>query len=243
MSTIVVNQIDPFFIGGNITFNGTEIRNNPNETIIGIGRFSLQNATGNNNTAIGRAALTTVTTGDDNVAVGNGGLQLCTGNNNTAIGRNAGYTTTTGTNNIFLGHISVGSTVTSSNEITLGNSANTVLRCQATSITSLSDGRDKKEIQPLEVGLSFINQLKPVTFVWDDRDENGKRDIKDFGFIAQDLKKAQEETNISDTLKLVYESNPDKLEASYGKLVPILVKSIQDLSSEIEELKKLISLK
>ena len=33
------------------------------------------------------------------------------------------------------------------------------------------------------------------------------------------------------------DSNPDRLEASYGKLIPILVKAIQELSLEVETLK------
>jgi len=237
MSQITVNTINPYFIAGEVTLNGTVVRNNPDTSIIGIGSGALTTATGINNTALGKNALNSVSTGDANVAIGNGSLQGCTGNDNTAIGRNAGYTHTTGSNNIFIGHISVGSSVTVSNEITLGNSSNTVIRAAVTSITSLSDERDKKEIQPLQVGLDFINTLNPVTFVWDERDVNGKHDVKDFGFIAQDLKKSQEDINLEETLKLVYEENPDKLEASYGKLVPILVKAIQDLSKEIENLK------
>jgi hypothetical protein len=78
--------------------------------------------------------------------------------------------------------------------------------------------------------------LKPVEFVWNERDEEGRHDIKDFGFIAQDLKKSQEDAGLSETLKLVYESNPEKLEASYGKLIPILVKAIQELSAKVEAL-------
>jgi hypothetical protein len=111
-----------------------------------------------------------------------------------------------------------------------------VLSCAVTSITSLSDGRDKKEIEELPVGLNFIQKLKPVKFVWDDRNENGKHDIKDFGFIAQDLKSTQEEEGVADYLKLVYEGNEEKLQASYGKLVPILVKAIQELSAKVEAL-------
>jgi len=41
---------------------------------------------------------------------------------------------------------------------------------------------------------------------------------------------------VAETLKLVYEENPEKLEASYGKLIPILVKAIQDLSAKVEAL-------
>ena len=102
----------------------------------------------------------------------------------------------------------------------------------------MSDARDKKEIVELPVGLEFIEGLKPVSFVWDDRNEEGKHDVKDFGFIAQDLKKSQEDAELSDMLKLVYEENPEKLEASYGKLIPILVKAIQELSAEVKSLMK-----
>jgi hypothetical protein len=143
----------------------------------------------------------------------------------------------TGNNNIQIGTDSVKASLTASNSITLGNSSHNVLRCAVTSITSLSDARDKKEVTELTAGLDFVNTLKPVEFVWDERNENGKHDIKDFGFIAQDLKKSQEDAALAETLNLVYEENPERLEASYGKLVPILVKAIQDLSKELNELK------
>jgi len=233
-----INTINPYIIGGNVTLNGTPIRNNPNNTIIGIGQNALGSATGNNNTALGRGALQAVTTGDSNVAIGNTALGMSTGNDNIAIGRDAAATSTTGSNNITIGKFAQNSVNTASNEITLGNSSHTVLRCAVTTITSLSDERDKKEIKPLQVGTDFVKTLKPVEFIWDERDENGKHNIKDFGFIAQDLKRAQEDINLQDTLKLVYEENPDKLEASYGKLVPILVKAIQELTERLELIEK-----
>jgi len=34
----------------------------------------------------------------------------------------------------------------------------------------------------------------------------------------------------------VYDKNPDKLEASYGRLVPVLVKAIQELSAKVTAL-------
>jgi hypothetical protein len=67
--------------------------------------------------------------------------------------------------------------------------------------------------------------------------DGGKVGIKDQGFIAQELKQAQEETNIH-IPGLVYESNPERLEASYGKLIPIMIQAIKDLKQEIELLKK-----
>jgi hypothetical protein len=237
MSQITVNTINPYFIGGDINLNGTPIRNNGNSYTIGIGQQALVNSIGSHNVAVGRLTLSSLVNGNDNVAIGHSSLQQIEGFSNVAIGTEAGQLSTSGGNNIFIGDNAQSSTPTSSNEITLGNSSNTVIRAAVTTITSLSDKRDKKKIEPLNVGLDFINKLNPVTFVWDERDENGKHDIKDFGFIAQDLKTAQEDINLEETLKLVYEENPDKLEASYGKLVPILVKAIQDLSKEIENLK------
>ena len=37
-------------------------------------------------------------------------------------------------------------------------------------------------------------------------------------------------------IKLVNSSNPDKLEASYGRLIPVLVKAIQELKAELADL-------
>jgi hypothetical protein len=35
----------------------------------------------------------------------------------------------------------------------------------------------------------------------------------------------------------VYDINPERLEAGYGKLIPVLVKAIQELAAEVESLK------
>ena len=206
---------------------------------IGIGTDTLESCVnGNQNIAIGSGALSFgLVSANANTAIGNGAGQLVsTGNNNVLLGNDAADSLTTGSNNIVIGWITEATTPTTDNSITLGNSYHNVLRCAVTSITSLSDERDKKEIKDLTVGLGFVENLRPVEFIWDERAEIGKHDIADFGFIAQDLKKVQEDVELADTLKLVYEENPEKLEASYGKLVPILVKAIQELSAKVTEL-------
>lgn len=204
---------------------------------IGIGTDTLENCVGNQNIAIGSGALSFVLGANNNTAIGNtAGQMVTTGNNNVLLGNDAANSLTTGSNNIVIGWLSEATTPTTDNSITLGTSYHNVLRCAVTSITSLSDERDKKEIKDLTVGLDFVENLRPVEFIWDERAEIGKHDIADFGFIAQDLKKAQEDIQLADTLKLVYDENPDKLEASYGKLVPILVKAIQELSAKVTEL-------
>ena len=178
--------------------------------------------------------------GNDNVIIGNQAGGAIDGYNNTFIGSysGGGIPSSSSQNNTCIGNGAALSSPSASYEITLGGTITTALRCAQTSITSLSDARDKKEITELSVGLDFVKGLKPVEFVWDERDEDGRHDIKDFGFIAQDLKKSQEDINLAETLKLVYESNPEKLEASYGKLIPILVKAIQDLAAKVELLEK-----
>ena len=194
--------------------------------------------TSNDNVFIGYKAGTNITGySSNNTIIGsNAGSLLTTGQSNTLIGSLAGFNLTTGGNNIVIGLGAAAATATSSNSITLGDSSISVIRAAVTSITSLSDARDKKDVKELGAGLEFVKGLKPVEFVWNEREEKGKRDIKDFGFIAQDLKKSQEDAKLAETLKLVYEENPEKLEASYGKLIPVLVKAIQELTAKVEAL-------
>jgi len=208
----------------------TQGGNTFNSANVSIGYLSQQGSNGFANVSIGSEALRGVTnSGNRNriVAIGN------------QVARNLGNGSV---NCIILGDNAEASAVTTSNEITLGNSSIATLRCAVTSITSLSDKRDKSQIKDLEYGLDFISSLKPREFVWNNRpetDADGKefyssnKGKKDFGFIAQEVKDLD-----NDTLRLVYDNNPEKLELSYGKLVPVLVKAIQELKAEIELLKK-----
>jgi len=228
------------------TFVGYEVaRTNQGAFNVGIGyRAGENNDTGANNVYIGKQA----------------GKANTSGAQKTCVGDTAG-STSTGSNVTLIGYNSQPSAVSVNNEITLGDSNVSTLRCAVTTITSLSDERDKSEIKDLEYGLDFINSLQPREFVWDNRaeikkqdvlDENGEpsldddgnvvtKDVefysankgkKDFGFIAQEVKELD-----NDTLRLVYSENVEKLEMSYGKLVPILVKAMQELKAEIELLK------
>lgn len=207
----------------------------------GIGARALQQVTtGYANTAIGYAATQLLNTANNNVAVGHSaGLSISSGNQNTLIGAQSGYSgtndLTTGSNNIIIGYNAAASSATVSNEATIGNSSIATLRCQVTTITSLSDARDKSDVADLNAGLVFVNALRPVRFTWDMRD-GGKVGEADTGFIAQDLQAAMASTGV-DLPGLVYDINPDKLEAGYGKLLPVLVKAIQELSAEVAALK------
>jgi len=189
-----------------------------------VGYQSLYYATAGYNTAVGAFALMGVSGTNDGVQ-------------NTCLGYTAGSSLTTGDNNIVIGYNAQPAAATTDNSITLGNSSHTVLRCQQTSIEGLSDRRDKQDIEDLPVGLDFINSLRPVKFTWNMRD-GGQVGTKQAGFIAQDLDAAQQEFDAEEYLQLVLKDNPDKLEAAPGKLIPMLVKAVQELSAEVKELKE-----
>jgi hypothetical protein len=208
---------------------------------------------GARSTAIGSNALASQVVASSgnmyNTALGFGAGQSVTGaSQNTFIGALAGGSATSGTNNTVIGALAEKSAITAANEITLGNSSIATLRCQVTSITALSDERDKTSIEDLPYGLDFVNSLQPKKFVWDHRaetrvetDEEGNetqvefyssnKGKKDIGFIAQELQSVDNEFT-----QLVYNSNPEKLQATYGRLVPVLVKAIQDLSAKVTAL-------
>jgi hypothetical protein len=235
------------------------LKNNNADYNIAIGNESLNNNTsGSNNIAYGNEALWSNTSGSHNIALGDksllvnqsglyniaiGSMSLVqsSGNQNIAIGAGAGSSTspylTTGSNNIIIGTFADVSNSTVSNEITLGNSSITKLRSMVTSITSLSDRRDKTDIVDISEGIDLIKQLKPVTFTWNTRDK-AKVGLKSAGFIAQDLLALQKASSIGANLDLVSEDNPDKLEARYNNLLPVMVKAMQDQQVIIEELKK-----
>ena len=160
------------------------------------------------------------------------GNNVTTGDENTFLGYNAGDCTT-GTNNTCLGNGSTGSSATADNEFTLGNGSITSLRCNDTSISSLSDRSDKTDIADLTVGLDFINTLLPRQFKWQTRDGNIKDGSVRAGFIAQELQTAQKDC---DFLDLVMDNNPDKLEAKQEHLIPVLTQAIKELSAKNDAL-------
>ncbi|MBE2217557.1 MAG: tail fiber domain-containing protein [Ignavibacteria bacterium] len=202
------------------------------------------NTTGNLNSGFGTNALYGNQTGFQNTAVGHSSLEMNTGNYNTALGYNSGSTITTGANLTCLGIDAAPTTPTALNQVTLGNTFVTSLRCNVQTITSLSDERDKKNITELSLGLDFITKLHPRQFNWDKRewyddnvsDGSKMTEAPTAGFIAQELDEVQQ-TAGADWLNLVLKDNPEKWEATYGNLLPVMVKAIQELKAENDKLK------
>lgn len=237
-NTTGANNIAIGYLG--LTANTTGLNN------IALGVNSLKaNTIGWDNISIGKNSLDANIDGNRNVGIGSLSLSNVTGDNNTSVGYSSASNLTTGSNNTVIGYNSQPSSGTVSNQITLGNNQVTTLRCNTQTITSLSDARDKKNIKPLTMGLDFIMKLQPRQFNWDKREwyENNISDgskTENFptaGFIAQELDSAQNEFS-AEWLKLVMKDNPDKWEATYGNLLPVIVKALQELKSENDRLKE-----
>ena len=231
-----------------------------------IGLSSLaSNISGSNNIAFGNSSLYNLTgtnnVGDPagyNVCIGDYSGEGITGSFNTCIGYLAGQYSTN-SNNTFLGSntgfssagntgqyvVCIGANATPSSdgitggEITLGDTNISALRCEVTSITALSDIRDKADVEILQPGIDLINQIQPSRFRWDRRswyadgvsDGSKKADNWTAGFIAQQLDQVQTENDVQ-YLNLVYKSNPEKIEATPVNLFPVVVKALQDLSKK-----------
>lgn len=231
----------------NTAFGSMSLLKNTASYNSAMGYLSLQNnTTGTENAAVGYYTLSTNTTGSWNSAFGSEALQLSTMNFNTAIGYLAGYFITTGAGNVCVGYNSQPSSNNSVNQFTIGNNQVTSLRCNVTTITSLSDARDKKNITNLPLGINFIMSLKPRQYNWDKREwyENGisdgtkKQELPTAGFIAQELDEAQTNAG-AEWLNLVLKDNPEKFEASAGNLLPVVVKAIQELQVENEKMQNI----
>lgn len=210
---------------------GADVTTDGQNVCIGYsaGRFAV------NSTYVGHVAGTACT-GGDNVAIGYSALSAATtAQANVVIGYAAGTDSTSNINCVVIGYNAEPSTASVNNEITLGNASITAIRAQVQTITALSDARDKTDVEPLAAGLDFVTRLNPVSFTWNMRD-GGKVGIPGAGFIAQELQAVQEETGVT-LPELVYDVNPEKLEAGYGALIPALVQAIKELKAELDELK------
>jgi dipeptidyl aminopeptidase/acylaminoacyl peptidase len=99
---------------------------------------------------------------------------------------------------------------------------------RSTSISALSDQREKQNIRTLETGLTEVLALQPRRFDW----KNGQGENV-AGFIAQEVQAVLpdliDEYSLSDTEK--------RMALKMGDMIPTLVKAIQEQQAIIESLK------
>ena len=260
--------------GDRNTANGTAaLRNNTTgdwNTANGMNALRF-NTTGGYNTAIGEAALYSNTTGDYNTANGLQSLYLNTaGIDNTAIGYRALVSNTSGNNNTALGYganvssnnlsnataIGNGATVSASNRVRIGNSS--VSRIEGNvAWTNVSDGRIKENVQEAVPGLSFISQLRPVTYTLNTRKQDEitmlampdsikeRRMLSDAdylesssivrtGFIAQEVEAAAKKVGFDFDGVSTPENETDLYGIRYAEFVVPLVKAMQEQQEMID---------
>jgi len=71
-----------------------------------------------------------------------------------------------------------------------------------------------------------------------ERRDGSYENVSDIGFIAQDLDKVQDKFGSEKYTRLIDKTNPDRLQASYMRTYPIMVKAIQELSEMVVLLQK-----
>jgi len=232
------------------------------------------NTTGAYNVAIGEEALASNLTTIYNVAVGNSALKLSTTHHNVAVGHLAGSTSTSGNGkNVFLGKNAIASAATGERQVVLGYNADgwqnggfvvevdgdySRIDIGNTTITGSSDERQKESIETSTAGLSFINDLRPVTFKWKKKKDlpntfkqyeagseeriKGNDTTTNHGFIAQEVKAAIDaHSEIKDGHKLWYQDGSDSAQGDVqniapSALIPMLVKALQEADDKIDAL-------
>jgi len=106
--------------------------------------------------------------------------------------------------------------------------------CNGTTWVNASDARLKRDIQPMsKYGLSTVMQLKPVSYFY----KADKTNHPEVGFIAQEVQKIVPEV-VSGTEGDI--TKGETLGLSYGNLVPVLTKAIQEQQATIEAQQKQI---
>ncbi len=250
----------------NIAIGYRSLNSNNSSTNIGIGKYALySNTSGYGNIGIGRDVLHNNTHGQRDVAMGENALRYnTTGNFNTAIGATALYHNQTGANNTAVGKsayfygnysnstaIGHNASITANNMVKLGDNSVTWIGGHAPWYNT-SDGRFKRNVKENVPGLSFITQLRPVSYTWDNQaldrlikapenndDSHRQADqIVHTGLIAQEVAKAAEKLGFDFDGVHKPENETDPYSLSYAQLVVPLIKAVQEQQAQIDLLKK-----
>jgi len=205
----------------------------------GAGR---NNTTSFFNIAIGSNPGNSSVMGTGNQFIGAYAGKVNTGDYNILIGHCAGCDLSSGSCNIYIGKRFGTGTSSGSNQVVIDSGTGNVA-CFSGSFSSWassSDCRDKTNIGNLREGKDFLAQLRPVKFEWDFRAEM-KRDTptqgtEEAGFLAQEVLEVVEANN-ADYLGLVGTNDPENLTLAKANFVPVLVKAVQELTTENQELR------
>jgi len=105
------------------------------------------------------------------------------------------------------------------------------------SVSSLSDRRVKKDITDLQDGLTIVNQLRPVTFKYNGASSMTPDDDKiNYGFIADEVQAVASHYVTENTDEINGETVTDFKSLSTGRMIPMLFKAVQELSTKVTAL-------
>jgi len=106
-------------------------------------------------------------------------------------------------------------------------------------VHSLSDVRVKKDVTDLTDGLEIVKQLKPRTFKYTEASEMYNEKSKDevrYGFVANEVEEVAPQYTATGKGKISGEEVEDLKSLSTTKMIPMLVKAIQEQQTLIETL-------
>lgn len=191
-------------------------------TYIGYSLYPIGLSGTGNNVCLGAYIAPYATSGGSNVIIGNQSLQNATiPNNCIVIGTAAG-------------NDAVANITTQSNYIVLGN--NTVTNANIkVAWTVTSDARDKTNFSEIPHGLDFVNQLKPTAYQFKlnrESDDVGENARVRYGFKAQDILELEGNNPV-----IINNEDIDNLKYNESCMIPVLVKAIQELTTEVNKLK------
>ncbi|WP_210146134.1 tail fiber domain-containing protein [Staphylococcus sp. GDY8P46P] len=195
-----------------------------------VGSYAGRYVEGNYNVGLGASALYNLIRGEQNVALGgNAGRTIVEGSNNVALGYTAGPNADY-SNTVSLG---ANSHANGDNQVQLGSAESTVYAHKE--VQQRSDRRDKNSIRETELGLDFIQKLKPVDYKYN----NSNSERFHHGFIAQDLENLKDEGyHFGGVDNPKYKGGEDVYSVGYTEIIAPLVKSVQELSEEVNNLRR-----
>ena len=103
-------------------------------------------------------------------------------------------------------------------------------------VHSLSDSRIKKDIADLTDGLDIVNQLKPRTFKYNGKATTLDDDRTRYGFVADEVMAVASQYVSQETQTIDGVEVDDFKSLSTTKMIPMLIKAIQELSAKVTAL-------
>jgi len=198
---------------------------------IGYQALKSQNKGANSyNTAIGSQVGRNITNGEHNNLAGyRAGETLTTGDENILIGSSSDVSTADAQNQIVIGK---GATGVQNNSAIIGNSscADVFMGDNGSAWSTTSDGRLKENVEDWNVGLDAINNLRIVSYNFKkDNPYKYNSDKKRQGIIAQEAQKVLPE---------MIKDDGEWLSANQEPMIWALVNAVQELSTQVNNLKK-----